>query len=100
MIKYEDYLNDHANQIICNETSINAQKKEKRRRRCFNRASSLQNHDLSQYKTKEEAEKALQIQGDIMILGCGGIIYVILSSIISWMIQRLLANHFDKDQTS
>lgn len=98
MITYENYiqyLKDNDNDFICNETMINAVKKERRRRRCFDKAKSLEEHDLSQYKTKEEARAALQAEGDQMIVGCGGIVFILMSSIISWIIQRMLTNYFD-----
>lgn len=94
MITYEDYINDHSDQIICNETSIYAEKKERRRRRCFDKARYLEDVDLSQYSTRDDAEKALKIQGEAMVLGAGGIIYLILSSIISWIIQKILDNQY------
>lgn len=98
MITYENYiqyLKDNDNDFICNETMINAVKKERRRRRCFDKARGLEEHDLSQYKTKEEAQAALQAEGDQMIVGCGGIVFILMSSIISWIIQRMLTNYFD-----
>lgn len=96
MITYEDYIqylkdNDF---LVCNETFSHAEKKERRRRRCFKRAEQLKNHDLSKYKNKEEAEIALREEGEKMVVGCGGIVYVLLSSIISWMIEKLLKAHF------
>lgn len=94
MITYEDYINDHSDQIICNETSIHAEKKERRRRRCFDKAKQLEDVNLSMYSTRDEAEEALKIQGEAMVIGSGGIIYLILSSIISWIIQKILDNRY------
>ena len=96
MITYEDYMNDHKEdaQFICNETSPHAARKERRRRRCFERASRLENINLNQYKTREEAEEALKAQGEEMVVASGGIVFVLLSSIISWIIQKLLSRHF------
>lgn len=94
MITYEDYIKDLDKDMICNETFEISEKKERRRRRCFEKAEKLKEHDLSKYKSREEAEAALKEQGATLVSGAGGIIFVILSSIISWMIQKLLKNHF------
>lgn len=94
MITYEDYVKDLDKDLICNETFAISEKKERRRRKCFEKAERLKEHDLSKYKTREEAEDALQIQGAALVIGTGGIIFVILSSIISWMVQKLLDKHF------
>lgn len=98
MITYENYvqyLKDNDQGFICNETMHNAERKERRRRHCFDRAKKLEEHDLSKYKTREEAEVALKVQGEEMIVGCGGIVFILMSSIISWIIQRMLTNYFD-----
>lgn len=97
MITYENYvqyLKDNDGDFICNETMHNAEKKERRRRHCFDRAKKLEEYDLSKYKTREQAEAALKIQGEELVVGCGGIVFILLSSIISWIIQKLLTKQF------
>lgn len=94
MITYEDYVKDLDKDLICNETFTMSEKKERRRRKCFEKAERLKEHNLSKYNTREEAQYALQKEGEEMIVGCGGIVFILMSSIISWMIQKLLTKHF------
>lgn len=94
MITYEDYIKDLDKDLICNETFAISEKKERRRRKCFEKAERLKEHDLSKYSTREEAQYALKKEGEEMIVGCGGIVFILMSSIISWMIQKLLTKHF------
>lgn len=94
MITYEDYVKDLDKDLICNETFTMSEKKERRRRKCFEKAEKLKEHNLSKYNTREEAQCALQKEGEEMIVGCGGIVFILMSSIISWMIQKLLTKHF------
>lgn len=97
MLTYDQYDADHP--LICNEYETKG-RKERRRRRAFQKASKLQSRDLSRYATRAEAQEALESDGEELVVGSGGIVFMILSSVISWMIRKLLDDYFGVDEST
>lgn len=95
MLTYEEY--EAESPLVCNEYEAKG-RKERRRRRAFERAARLQEIDLSRYSSRGEAERALEQEGEALVVGSGGILFMILTSIISWMIRKLLDKAFPESQ--
>jgi hypothetical protein len=80
--------------MICNESEMRIEKKERRRKRAFDQALLLEQIDLSEYTFREDAEAVLHTEADKMVVGSGGIFFVVFSAVKTWIIQKLLDNKF------
>jgi hypothetical protein len=92
VIKYEDFVQD--NPFICDESESRSAKKDRRRKRAFEKALILEKHDLSQYANRHDAEIGLKAQADEMVAGAGGIFFSVFSAVLLWIIRKLLDNYF------
>lgn len=94
MITFEEFDQDQPLIVGASESDASKTRKDRRRRKAFEKASVLQSTDITAYSSRSEAERALKVQGEQLVVGCGGIMFIVFSSIISWIIQRMLTRHF------
>lgn len=69
-------------------------------RRSINKASVLEQEDLSKFQTREEAEAHLVSKSQDMTFGMAGITLLLFQAILGWIIRKLLDESFGNDSIS
>jgi hypothetical protein len=80
--------------MISSESEMRIEKKERRRKRAFNKALLLEQINLDVCSSRDEAETLLQAEADKMVAEVGGIFFVVFSAVKTWIIHKLLDNKF------
>lgn len=91
---FDEYCKDH--EIGFGGDQRDQRKAEKLKRR-LDRVSPLQNEDLSRFSSREKAEDHLNGKAVGML---GPVTFWIMSSIISWLIRKLLDRCFNDNNSS
>lgn len=88
---YLDYCKEHHIPIRYGK---DAQRHEQTLRRLTNKASKLEDVDISGL-SRQEAEKKLRDKSEEMVVGMTGISLLLLKAIISWIINKLIDRAFN-----
>lgn len=91
---FDEYCKDH--EIGFGGDQRDRRKAEKLKRR-LDRVSPLQNEDLSKFSSRQEAEDHLNSKAVGMV---GPVTFWIMSSIIRWLIVKLLDRWFNDNNSS
>lgn len=91
---FDEYCKDHEIGFGGDERS---QRKAEKLKRRLGRVASLQNEDLSKFSSRDDAEDHLNSKAVGMV---GPVTFWIMSSIISWLIRKLLDRWYNGDNSS